>query len=274
MKLNRVLIVHKRLSILQNGIASQSFKNERREQHEATIQKVTEKLEELGIEFSIIDRSALIHKPEVDLIITVGGDGTVIAASHVARGIPVLGVNSMPASSVGFYCSANAKSFSSKIDRIISGKDKPKELPMLAASIDGKALPFPILNDILFTNSSPAESVYYTLNVGGKKEFQRGSGLWICAGPGSTAGFHSAGGVAAPMISRKLRFIVREPCALPRRKFKFIKGVLSEKETLSITCENEGAAIFVDGTSYEQPMKPRQTLKVRISLQSFFLFHR
>lgn len=274
MKLNRVLIVHKRLSILQNGIASQSLKKERREQHEATIQKVTEKLQQLGIEFSIIDRSALIQKPDADLILTVGGDGTVIAASHVARGIPVLGVNSMPASSVGFYCSCNAKTFASKLDRIVAGSEKPKELPMLAASIDGQALPFPILNDLLFTSSSPAESVYYTLQYGEKKEFQRGSGIWICAGPGSTAGFHSAGGKPAAMTSRQLRFIVREPCALPRRKPKLLKGVLPEDQTLSITCANVGAVLFVDGTSYEQPMKPKQVLKVRISLQSFFLFHR
>ena len=39
------------------------------------------------------------------LVVTVGGDGTLLAASHlVGGGVPVVGINSSPRSSVGFFC--------------------------------------------------------------------------------------------------------------------------------------------------------------------------
>jgi NAD+ kinase len=40
-----------------------------------------------------------------DLVVTVGGDGTLLGASHgIGPGVPLLGINSSPAHSIGFFC--------------------------------------------------------------------------------------------------------------------------------------------------------------------------
>ena len=62
-------------------------------------------LEELQIPYKTIKRETLnteVKKYKADLIITVGGDGTILAVSDYAEKTPVLGVNSMPKSSRGF----------------------------------------------------------------------------------------------------------------------------------------------------------------------------
>ena len=52
-----------------------------------------------------------------DLIITIGGDGTFLRASHCVEtaadggSVPMLGINSAPRSSVGFFCAATADDF-------------------------------------------------------------------------------------------------------------------------------------------------------------------
>ena len=40
-----------------------------------------------------------------DLVVTIGGDGTLLAASHAIGDTPILGINSAPDFSVGFFCS-------------------------------------------------------------------------------------------------------------------------------------------------------------------------
>src|SRR6185436_12888830 len=44
---------------------------------------------------------------DASLVVTVGGDGTLLAASHHVGAIPILGVNSSPVHSVGFFCPAH-----------------------------------------------------------------------------------------------------------------------------------------------------------------------
>ena len=45
---------------------------------------------------------------QFNLVFTFGGDGTLLAASHAVSGVPILGVNSAPSHSVGFFCGAQS----------------------------------------------------------------------------------------------------------------------------------------------------------------------
>src|SRR5215510_9546789 len=63
-----------------------------------------------------------------DLVISVGGDGTLLGASHYVRGGMMIGVNSAPGDSVGHFCSANREDFAGRLDAILSLKWRPVKL--------------------------------------------------------------------------------------------------------------------------------------------------
>ena len=74
-------------------------------EHLGTVAVVERALKKLGA------RAWMLHGPRVvfdasdaSLVVTVGGDGTLLAASHHVGRAPILGVNSSPGSSVGFFC--------------------------------------------------------------------------------------------------------------------------------------------------------------------------
>src|SRR5262245_32132677 len=72
-----------------------------------------------------------------DLVISVGGDGTLLGASHYVRDGMMLGVNSAPGDSVGHFCSANRANFAERLDAILELKWRPVELARLQITLDG-----------------------------------------------------------------------------------------------------------------------------------------
>src|SRR5688572_12669816 len=90
------------------------------EDHEATLREVEEALAEQGAEI-VFQGGPRGRIPRVDLVITVGGDGTLLAASHqIGAGIKLLGVNSAPDHSVGFFCGAKKGSVAKTIARALA----------------------------------------------------------------------------------------------------------------------------------------------------------
>lgn len=71
-----------------------------------TLERTREALDMAGIEHELFYRAELTSEniADRDLVISVGGDGTFLEASHaVPTGIPMLGVNSDPERSTGFF---------------------------------------------------------------------------------------------------------------------------------------------------------------------------
>src|SRR5262249_51618617 len=83
-----------------------------------------------------------------DLVISVGGDGTLLNASHYVRDGMVIGVNSAPGDSVGHFCAANRENFAERLDAILDLKWRPVELARLQVTLDRKPLPELALNDV------------------------------------------------------------------------------------------------------------------------------
>ena len=270
MKLNHVVIVYKKPSHIRVATA-------RQKSHLSTIGGVQKILKETGLGYRIILRDRMEARPparplKTDLIITVGGDGTVLSASHYAGNIPILGVNSMPKTSIGFFCAANLKNFKKRLSGIMGNRLKPKSLPLLQVTIDGKRLPFRALNDILFASASPAETVQYTIQAGAKKERQRGSGVWIAAGPGSTAGICSAGGKVSSISSEKIQFLARELYPIRGVRYKLKRGFVKRGGSIKITSEMKHGAAFLDGAKLAYPMGRGSALSVRVSGRKLRIF--
>src|ERR1019366_7356859 len=68
-----------------------------------------------------------------DLVVTVGGDGTLLAASHgIGPGIGLLGVNSAPSHSLGFFWRARgAHAHAGRAQRRAPARPRPQRGPVL-----------------------------------------------------------------------------------------------------------------------------------------------
>jgi NAD kinase len=140
MKLNHVLVVFKRdfgkdIKAIgtRNAVLAERIGHAQK-QHSDALERVKEALEHLKIRYSLIDRRELKPEMDGDLLLTLGGDGTVLATAHVAGRVPILGINSMPAHSVGFFCAAKADGAAEKIGAIAEGLIEPTAQPLIEAA--------------------------------------------------------------------------------------------------------------------------------------------
>lgn len=277
MELNTVVVVYKKT--LHTGKFMGTRKSERFSKrlpalpvYRQIIDTVTDCCYERGAEVRVVERDALTATHNGDLIVTVGGDGTFLAAAHLAGRTPVLGVNFRPHTSVGFFCAATPHTFHRIIGRIVSGALEPVVLPMLELKIGGKRMPLRALNDVLFSSPSPAEMSRYTIYVNGSQEKQRSSGVWVAAGPGSTAAMLSAGGAQRPIVDVRLQYLVREPCPMPGVRYRHTHGVIAKGKSISIKSTMSNAVAYLDGPDLAYPIKRGERIHVRVipnSLKAF-----
>ena len=190
---------------------------------------------------------------EAGLVITVGGDGTVFTANTISTSAPFLTVNSDPERSVGHFTRYNADSVAEGIALWRSGRFTPEALHRLAITVDGRTSC--ILNDCLFAHSNPAVLSRYMLEVDGRREFQRSSGVWIATAHGSTAAIRSAGSEPVPSHLPALLFRVREPY-LGRDQATFLADTQVPPHGLTLLPAIPGMALYLDGPNITVPVAP------------------
>ncbi len=178
----------------------------------------------LGAGFSVAMPSSLPHPesgvtvvdgdgvlPESVLVISVGGDGSVLYAAARARphGLPVLGINT---GKVGYLAELSFDEIY-KLGDILNGGFEIEERMMLAAeiSVGGELYKKtePALNDFVISKSSVSKIAAIALDCGGDDAGRFDADGVIFATPtGSTAYSMSAGG---PLIDPSLRCICVTP---------------------------------------------------------------
>ena len=184
-------------------------------EHYSCLEKVRNKLDEISIEYVQITRGQLWPVFKYDAIITVGGDGTLLSASHgIYDNTPVIGFKSST-SSVGYLCvgdeSCVDKTLSDlKASQLEFSVRKRLSARVVRLDIDEVVETAPILNDILFANLYPAAVTRYKIKYNGRQEVHKSSGVWISTATGSTAAISAAGGKVYEAKSEKYQFLVRE----------------------------------------------------------------
>jgi NAD+ kinase len=207
------------------------------EHHRNSCATVVNALRDYGFAVRVVAGLRRRDAREADLIVTIGGDGTFLRASHCVEsplasteaeasasvglaapdhGTPMLGVNSSPATSIGFFCAATADTIEGWLERLRAQQVRTTPLWRMAVSIDGERVDDLALNDVLVAHRVPAETTRYTLNVDGRSQRQKSSGVWISTAAGSTGAIRSAGGQIQDLQDRRVQFRVRElfPMAL------------------------------------------------------------
>jgi NAD+ kinase len=217
-------------------------------EHERTAKEVKDALTTLGADWTIIPRTPEgFDASSYNLVVTVGGDGTLLSASHSVIDKPILGINSAPSFSVGFFCGARSGHVIDALRRALSGRLKRTLLTRMKVSINGKVVAARVLNDALFCHASPAATSRYVLRLRSIEEEQKSSGFWMGPAAGSTAAQRSAGGRVLPLTSRRLQIIVREPYTPHGERYRLGQALIETGEVLSVLCKMHDARIFFDG---------------------------
>ncbi|MBH76816.1 MAG: NAD(+) kinase [Dehalococcoidia bacterium] len=181
-----------------------------------------------------------------ELIICVGGDGTVLRAARLAvpRSLPILGVNM---GRLGFLTSLNRDAFFAQVDRILAREWEVEERLMVAATVtEGEAMgqTFIGLNDIVLSRRSPGRPVYVELAVDDERvALYRCDGMIVATPTGSTGYSLSAGG---PILAPVERHLVVTPVSAHLAIGRSLVLEPSSTVTLSVRSD-EGAILTVDG---------------------------
>lgn len=225
-------------------------------EHSETVEEVRRALVDLGIVATWHDRAPGFRvEGRCDLVVTVGGDGTLLAASHgIGSGIPLLGVNSAPNHSVGFFCAARKGAVREALAAALDGALRRTELTRMRVETGGRVLHDRVLNEALFCHASPAATSRYILRLLEApegtvlaEEEQKSSGLWVGPAAGSTAAQRSAGGRVMPLSSRKLQYVVREPYRPGVDALLMTAGMVDEGQVLTIRSQMRQGRVFIDG---------------------------
>jgi NAD+ kinase len=216
--------------------------------HLRTVAEVRRVLRKLGARAVFRQRRERGSTAGFDLVVTVGGDGTLLWASQmVAPGSPVLAINSAPNDSVGYFCAGARPEIPDLLRDALAGTLHSTELTRMQVTIDGQVACKRVLNDVLFTHFCPAATTRYAIRFAGREEEHKSSGVWVATAAGSTAAIRSAGGRVLPIESRQLQFVVREPYALGERRYAVLKGLIGPSEKIEIRSHMRAGRLYIDG---------------------------
>jgi len=150
---------------------------------------------------------------QVDLLIVLGGDGTLLSMARAVGdlGVPILGVN---LGGLGFLTATTLEEMLPALERLLAGGMEIEERMMLSARLrrGGQAVgEYIALNDVVITKSAMSRIIDLSVSVGGRHAISyRADGLIISTPTGSTAYNLSAGG---PILFPTMDAVVLTPIA-------------------------------------------------------------
>ena len=163
------------------------------------------------------DRGTAVRVPEselgrrADLMIAVGGDGTLLyAAGLVARhGVPLLGINR---GRLGFLTDVMPEDIPACLDAALEGRLEADERPLLAACLrhsNGESAHALALNDVVLQKLATGRMLDFETRVAGHYvNTHAGDGIVVASATGSTAYALSCGG---PIVEPNLDVVVLSP---------------------------------------------------------------
>jgi len=184
---------------------------------------------------------------DFDVLIALGGDGTMLRAGHLCApvGVPILGIMM---GRLGFLMQVQRNEWPQMLERLIKGEGWIEHRMMLRAEHvrGGEPLArWQALNEVVVGRGAALRAVRLIASVDG-----RPLTTFVCDGliastaTGSTAYALAAGG---PILPPDLRNILLVPLAPHLSVDRAV--VLSEGATVSIIVESENTVVSVDGQS-------------------------
>ena len=194
----------------------------------------------------IVKESALSR---MDLLLAIGGDGTVLSAAHMALGhkIPILGVN---AGRVGFLAESRVEGLEKALDDLLAGDFSTRERMMIDASVFRGKKCFAkqtVLNEVHIRAHMPDRMVNVNVAYNGTclTEYWADS-LLISTPTGSTAYNLAAGG---PIIHPSTPAVVLTPVAPSSLSVRPLVLSLTDKKLEIVSAVERPLDLVFDGRS-------------------------
>jgi NAD+ kinase len=210
--------------------------------------------EKLGLPGGV--KREAIHE-EVDLIIVLGGDGTLLSIAHMAaqKNIPVVGVN---LGALGFLTEVPLNEMFLTLDSYLEGNDKIVSRRMILEA-KTRQNSYYSLNDVVINKGALARMIRCAIWIDGEEiAMTRADGLIISTPTGSTAYSLSAGG---PIIQPHIPAIILTPICPHTLSFRPM--VISSESEVKIQLLTAGEEVYltIDGQRGEL-MKKDDTVTV------------
>src|SRR5512136_1238394 len=145
---------------------------------------------------------------DVDAIITIGGDGTVLyTLQNIPKQVPLLSIR---AGLLGFLTEIDKADLEDGIEKLLSGKYIVDERMRISSKVDGTRLP-DALNEVVIHTSQVAKLRHFNIKVDGQlMTTMRADGVIFATPTGSTSYALSVG---APILDPRLEAFVIAPIA-------------------------------------------------------------
>jgi len=186
-----------------------------------------------------------VQRGEYDLLIVLGGDGSMLRAGHLCApsGVPILGIN---LGRVGFLIQVDRADWKAYLEKLLKGEAWIENRMMLEAKHlrAGELLgTWQALNDVVVGRNATMRPVHLTASVDGRQLTSYVADGLIAATPtGSTAYALAAGG---PILPPELRNILLVPIAPHLSVDRAV--VLAEGSSVSIHVHSDNTVLSVDG---------------------------
>jgi len=192
-----------------------------------------------------------------DLVIGIGGDGTLLHCARVTapRGVPVLGVK---LGKLGFITEVHEHEVPDALARIIKGEGRIEDRTMLEARVGDEVLSG--LNDAV-VRCTAVRLIAVDLEVGGKPvTTYRADGVIVATATGSTAYSLAAGGPV--LLPNATDLVVQPVCSHIGLRHAL---VLPGDATIGLRVDGrDGVVLSIDG-QIERPLRARDEVKVTAS---------
>ena len=215
-----------------------------------------------------------------DLVITCGGDGTILRVAQVTAeaGVPILGIN---LGRLGFMTELTTTEVDKELDKIMDGAGWVEERAMLqahlrVASNNESTKSFHALNDVVIARGEIARIVHIAAEIDGHPfTTYRADGVMVATATGSTGYSLAAYGpvlhpespnfVLTPIVPH---LTLRYPLVLPASAQVKLTLYTTHRATLSI--DGHTSLSLGDGDSLVIESGPHKTMFLRLRARGYF----
>ncbi len=211
-----------------------------------------------GFECKILSSTSDLS--EIDMLVVIGGDGTIlnICGDAAKAGVPILPVNN---GRLGFLTETELSEFSAALANIAAGKFTTEERMMMDVAIDGKT--FISLNEILVVREKRNSVSRISVSCDGELiDTYEGDGVIVSTPTGSTGYSLSSGG---PILSPKIKAFVLTPLCVHSLVNRPLVFSDSERLEIEVQSRDDGNSAYIDGKEVADSQKKGAKISVKRS---------